>query len=72
MTLLEMLADGTMRFERTDSSGSAPSAAISRIVSKPPEMPMEDISWAWKDDGPSVSARQVRTRFKVCLCVLDV
>lgn len=65
-TLLESLKDGIMRFERIDGCGSVFHEPLVRVVPKASEIQMDDISWAWKDDEPSVSVReQASTCFKL-------
>lgn len=59
--ILEALADGTMRFKRTDVSGP-PDASMDATGAgaRVSATPVEDMSWTCHDDGQSIPLSQVR------------
>lgn len=61
MSLLEALANGTMRFQRTDvSEGTFAAPTVDTNVPLP-GAPSDDISWAYQDDDPGMPFHDVGT-----------
>ena len=59
MSLLEALANGSMRFERTDISDDTYATSTGGTTSHLPAAPSDDISWAYQDDVPDMSPHEV-------------